>query len=206
MREWALFRRIYYARDDGSVSARPLPDGVRFLDGGAPAERGRSLTSDGTITGTPLFLAPEAITDPDRVDARSDLYALGGVAYCLLTGVHVFEGASVVEVCAHHLHTRPAPPSERLGRALPPALEVLVLQCLEKDPKRRPSSARALLERLAEDLDTGDWSEAAAFEWWREREARRAAAARPASSVAASSPGLTQALTVELRGREPVRS
>ena len=76
-----------------------------------------SLTGANVITGTPLYLSPEAITSPDAVDARSDLYAVGGVAYYLLTGRYVFEGKTVVEVCGHQLHTAPTPPSERLGHA-----------------------------------------------------------------------------------------
>src|SRR5262249_50663483 len=62
-------------------------------------------TRVGTITGTPLYLAPEAIETPDTMDARADIYALGAVAYYLLTGKHAFWGKSVAEVIAHHLHT-----------------------------------------------------------------------------------------------------
>ncbi len=109
---------------------------------------------------------PRRSARPRSVDARSDLYALGAVAYFLLCGQHVFGGATLVEVCAHHLHTAPASPSERLGRPLPPALEALVLSCLEKDPQRRPASASALERRLAEVASALPWSEAEAREWW----------------------------------------
>jgi serine/threonine-protein kinase len=181
-----------------------VPDVVKVLDFGLVRELGAdgdaSLTTDGVITGTPLFLAPEAIRSPGAVDARSDLYALGGVAYYLLTGVHVFEGANVVEVCSHHLHTTPVPPSERRGAELPAALEALVLQCLEKESARRPASARALLEGLSEDLGAGEWSEEAALAWWSAWQARAAAAGpAPASTPR---PGFTQALTVDVRDRE----
>src|SRR5262249_20066548 len=73
------------------------------------------LTNDNIVRGTPDYMSPEAIRTPDSVDARSDLYALGAVAYLLLTGRVVFEGRTVVEVCDHHLHAKPVAPAERLG-------------------------------------------------------------------------------------------
>ena len=84
------------------------------------------------VSGTPLYLAPESITHPDEVDARSDLYALGAVAYFLLVGKNVFEGATLIEVCSHHLHTPPVRPSVRLGRPVPEGLKTLILALLEK--------------------------------------------------------------------------
>ena len=59
-----------------------------------------ALTMADTITGTPLYMAPETVTAPETVDARADLYALGAVGYWLLTGTHVFGGKSIIEVCA----------------------------------------------------------------------------------------------------------
>src|SRR5690606_31795371 len=84
---------------------------VRELESGATS----GLTRTDTVMGTPLYLSPEAITSPAAVDARSDLYALGAVGYFLLTGEHVFSGRTVVEICSHHLHTEPEPPSSRAG-------------------------------------------------------------------------------------------
>jgi serine/threonine-protein kinase len=124
------------------------------------------------VKGTPLYLSPEAITRPDGVDARSDLYALGALGYFLLTGRHPFEGATVVEVCSHHLHTAPEPPSSRLGGALPADLEAVVLECLEKAPERRPQTAAELAERLEACAVESPWSERDAREWWRRNGAR----------------------------------
>ncbi|MBW2525152.1 MAG: serine/threonine protein kinase, partial [Deltaproteobacteria bacterium] len=127
-----------------------------------------SLTREGTITGTPQYLSPEAIASATSVDARSDLYALGAVGYYMLTGTPVFESGTVVEVCAHHLHTPPTPPSERLGKAILPELEQVVLDCLAKKPEDRPQTAHELTQRLeAIDL-TGQerWTEARARAWW----------------------------------------
>jgi len=100
------------------------------------------------LAGTPLYLPPEAITAPESLDARSDLYSLGALGYFLLTGVPPFPGKSLAEVCGHHVHSAPLPPSVRLGRTLPARLEALILACLEKSPARRPSSAAALRAAL----------------------------------------------------------
>jgi serine/threonine-protein kinase len=147
-----------------------VPDVAKVLDFGLAKDlettNGASLTNLDVIKGTPLYLAPEAITAPGTIDARSDLYALGAVGYYLLAGVNVFEGGTLVEVCSHHLHTRPVPPSIRLGRALPRDLEAVVLACLEKDPAHRPQSADDVAAHLAMCVGVDDWNEARARDWW----------------------------------------
>jgi serine/threonine-protein kinase len=119
-----------------------------------------------TIVGTPLYLAPEGITDPGRVDGRTDLYALGAVGYFLLTGQPVFDGKTVAEVCQQHLDVAPIPPSVRLGAPVPPALEAIVLACLEKAAADRPESALELRDRLRKCPDVGEWEGDAARKWW----------------------------------------
>ena len=131
-----------------------------------PTEVTMAATLGTSLVGTPLFMAPESFRGDGHVDARSDLYALGAVAYLLLTGTPVFSARTVVEVCAHHLHTQPDPPSERLGRLVPPDLERLVLQCLAKSPADRPQSARALRRDLDRCASIDAWSEAEAASWW----------------------------------------
>jgi hypothetical protein len=123
-------------------------------------------TVGATVVGTPLYMAPESISGEGHVDARSDLYALGAVAYWLLTGTPVFKARTVLEVCAHHLHTPPEPPSQRLGRPLSPELDRLVLQCLAKSPVDRPESAHALSRDLDRIASIDPWSEAEASRWW----------------------------------------
>ena len=135
---------------------------VKEVEGPSPA-----LTRDNAITGTPLYMSPEALTSAESVDARSDLYALGAVAYYLLVGEHVFLGQSLIEVCSKHMLELPEPPSARLGRPLPEALERLVLDCLEKKREHRPQSARELLERLAH-VSVEPWDPKQAEAWWRE--------------------------------------
>jgi eukaryotic-like serine/threonine-protein kinase len=119
------------------------------------------------VAGTPLYLSPEAITTPDRLDARSDLYSLGAVAYLLLTGAPLFASRTLVELCAAHLHATPVAPSVRTGRPVDDALEALVLQCLAKDPDERPSSALALDEALGACPPAGTWTPDDARAWWR---------------------------------------
>ncbi|HVJ21687.1 MAG TPA: serine/threonine-protein kinase [Polyangiaceae bacterium] len=136
---------------------------VKSIDRGALDP---GVTTTNTITGTPLYMAPEAIEAPDAVDARSDLYALGAVAWFMLVGRPVFEGATVVAVCGHHLHTPPRRPSEALGRPLPEDLQDVVMACLEKKPASRPQDARALRAKLERCAAAGGWTGEHAAEWW----------------------------------------
>jgi len=163
------------------------PDVAKVLDFGLARELEArddlSLTGDNAILGTPLFLPPEALTDPESVGPQSDLYALGVVAYYLLTGVHVFEGKTVFEICSQHLHATPVSPSERAGRAFPAGLESIVMDCLRKEPARRPQGA-AELDRLLASSGAGPWTEGEAHEWWRRRRARGSSAAAPAAAEA----------------------
>jgi len=140
------------------------------------------LTQAGVLTGTPLYMAPEAITTPEQIDARSDLYSLGAVGYFLLTGTHVFEGRSAMEVCSQHLQTPPQKPSARLGVPVPEDLEGLLLECLEKPPAHRPQTAKALKARLERCACAADWNEDRARQWWLEhREKLRPEAATPST-------------------------
>jgi eukaryotic-like serine/threonine-protein kinase len=161
-----------------------VPDTVKLVDFGlvkhlVPSQ-GVELTQTDAITGTPQYMAPESILDPTSIDHRVDLYALGGVGYFLLCGRSPFEGASVLEVCGHHLHTPAEPPSRKLGTELPAALEALVLGCLEKKPEQRPRDADELYQALLECARTLPWSLADARSWWSEfREAERTGSRAP---------------------------
>jgi eukaryotic-like serine/threonine-protein kinase len=183
------------------------PDVAKVVDFGLVRDlaAGRALTSSGLdlITGTPLYLSPEAITAPDRVDGRSDLYALGALGYYLLAGRNVFEGATVVEVCAHHLHTQPAPPSAALGRPLPADLEAVLLSCLEKDPARRPQTASHLEDALLACESAAEWGEREARRWWRSNAGRvRELRARPARGGGSPMPTLAVSLEERLEAEE----
>lgn len=139
---------------------------VKDIGAGGEATSLDALTHANSVAGTPQFMAPEAITTPEKVDGRTDLYALGAVAYFLVTGGDVFEGRTVLEVCSHHLHTAPEPPSARIDGTLPADLEAVILGCLAKSPADRPADARALMAALAACGDAGAWGEADARAWW----------------------------------------
>jgi serine/threonine protein kinase len=114
--------------------------------------------------GTPAYMAPEMALG-EAVDGRADIYALGCVAYYLLTGQLVFEAEKAFQMIAKHLQTAPVPPSERTDQAISPELERLILKCLAKSPADRPQSAALLVESL-EWIVTDKWGEDEAREWW----------------------------------------
>jgi serine/threonine-protein kinase len=152
-----------------------LADQVKVLDFGIArpiGESTRELTRTGSLTGTPLYIAPERIQNPQDADPRSDLYSLGAVAYLLLAGRNVFEGNGPAEVLMQSLSAVPPPPSRIRGTPLPAALERLVLDLLAKKPADRPASAAETARRLRgiETLDS--WDAAAAEAWWNEHDAR----------------------------------
>jgi serine/threonine-protein kinase len=134
----------------------------------APDPEQAKLTGINQITGTPHYIAPEAITDPDSVDARSDIYALGATAFFLLTGEEVFRGKGIVEVCSQHLHKEPDSPSQRRGEPVGDALEAAIMQCLSKAPEDRPPSATALAQLLADGSGLEAWGPEDAAKWWSE--------------------------------------
>jgi serine/threonine protein kinase len=141
---------------------------VKSVDTDTDAVRSQVSVSN-VITGTPLYMSPETILSPDSVDGRSDLYALGAVAWFLLVGRPPFEGETIIEVCAKHLHEPPPRPSDALGQAIAGDLEEIVLGCLQKRPEARPSDARELRARLERCSVAGTWTAARASEWWSTR-------------------------------------
>jgi eukaryotic-like serine/threonine-protein kinase len=144
-----------------------VPDFVKVVDFGLVKEiaRNENVTAAGSIAGTPAYLAPEALTDPDSIGPPSDLYAVGALGYFLVTGHPVFEGKTVLEVCSHHLHSVPPPPSKRTERPVSQELERILLSCLEKAPADRPKSARALADSLSS-LPHEEWAHGDALAWW----------------------------------------
>jgi serine/threonine-protein kinase len=125
------------------------------------------LTTEGTTTGTPAFMAPEAVYEADRMDARSDLYALGCVGYWLVTGRLVFERDTPIQTLLSHLNDKPVAPSKRATQPIPEEFDRAILDCLEKDPARRPASAEELGKRLQGCLGTmAPWTVDDARAWW----------------------------------------
>jgi len=174
-----------------------VPDTVKVLDFGLVKsidnpEIDGNITQANAIVGTPHYLAPETISDPDDIGAPSDVYALGAIGFFLVTGREVFTGQTVIELCSKHLSTAPASPSAVLGEAIDPGFEALILRCLEKRPDDRPRDG-AVLAHAIEQLELAGWTVDDARAWWRELPKKREGAIE-------SKPTPTQ-LTVSIKGR-----
>ena len=124
------------------------------------------LTVDGGLAGTPSYMAPEIAVGDGEFDVKIDIYALGCVAYWLLTGNLVFEADSSMKMVLKHIQNEPEPPSKRSELSIPEQLEELVMACLAKDPAERPQSAEEVAQRLEQiELDQ-PWNRARADQWW----------------------------------------
>jgi len=141
-------------------------DHVKVLDFGLVVQQTDSrLTSKDSLYGTPETMAPEQIRG-EELTPQTDLYALGCVAYQLLSGHRVFDGRNVHMTVMGHLNDEPAP----LGQD---DLSRLVMECLAKAPEARPSSAKELRSRLLQCSCAGGWSEEDARAWWSTKSADR---------------------------------
>jgi serine/threonine-protein kinase len=109
--------------------------------------RKSDLTQTFALLGTPFYMAPEQAISSHMVTPSADVYSLGAILYHLLTGHPPFTGDTPMEVL-HRAENQPAPRPRLTNRRIPPDLETICLKCLEKDPKRRYSSALALAEDL----------------------------------------------------------
>jgi eukaryotic-like serine/threonine-protein kinase len=182
-----------------------VPDMVKVLDFGlvrtvAQADETSldAIESD-TLAGTPNYISPEAVESPAETDARSDLYSVGAVAYYLVTGQEVFQGETLAELLRKRLEEKPLPPSMRVGRAICPHLEALIMSCLERDPEQRPQSARQLIALLAASPRIADWPVGQRAAWWMShREA--ISAAREMEAVPVDS---NQAVEIDVEDRVP---
>lgn len=144
-------------------------DVVKVLDFGLAKplnEMGASdLTQDGAITGSPHFMSPEQVVEDEAPDARSDVYALGCVAYFALTGRPPFHDDKMLKILFAHANQPPVPPSE-LRDDLPADLEKVVLRCLEKKRQDRYQSTGELCEAFAACEAADKWNRYGAAYWW----------------------------------------
>jgi hypothetical protein len=144
-----------------------MPDVAKVVDFGLATEVTTDTgASTQIIVGTPAYLAPELVTDPNAIGPAVDLYALGCVAYFLLTGKKVFEAKSDVDLCIQHVTKAPVPPSQAANVHVPRQLEEIVMQCLAKQPGNRPTSATDLADKLRAIGPYEDWDDARATAWW----------------------------------------
>lgn len=144
-----------------------VPDVAKLVDFGlvtALPPVGR-LSVDGPVIGTPRYVAPEMLGAEARVTPATDFYALGLVAFYLLTGRHAFDGPGCAEILLKQ-QREAAPSLVELG--VPRDLSTVVAWCLEKAPADRPADASALRAALARCADAARWDAEAAHRWWQD--------------------------------------
>jgi DNA-binding NtrC family response regulator len=145
-------------------------DFLKVLDFGVVSRQARestvSITVTGIVLGTPAFLAPELVSGDGSFDGRADIYALGCVAFWLLTGRPPFEAGDAMSMLMHHSNTTPLPPSAMSEETIPADVDALVLECLSKAPAQRPANADVLLERLSKLSVADRWEPRHARGWW----------------------------------------
>jgi eukaryotic-like serine/threonine-protein kinase len=147
-------------------------DVAKLLDFGLVRPASTALAPDpsgeGRILGTPLYMSPEQAQGERTLDARSDIYSLGAVAYFLLTGQPPFNEGTAIAALIAHARDEASPPSH-LRDDLPEDLDHIVMRCLAKAPADRYPDAESLEQALAECSCAGKWDKYQANRWWQER-------------------------------------
>jgi serine/threonine-protein kinase len=123
------------------------------------------LTRDGVFPGSPAFMSPEQALGREQLDARSDIYNVGAVAYFLMTGKLPFDRQSAVQMLHAHAY-EPLVPSKEFKEGVPADLQGVIVRCLEKDPDRRYESAITLDKALAACESASQWTAERAEAWW----------------------------------------
>jgi serine/threonine-protein kinase len=129
------------------------------------SESNSQLTTEGSVTGSPLFMSPEQATGEENVDGRSDIYSLGAVMYYILTGRPPFAYDNPFKAMIAHASEAPRAPRQ-LNPDVPEALDEIVMRCMEKDPEHRFQDVLALGRALGEVELDDPWSSDRAAEWW----------------------------------------
>jgi len=147
-------------------------DFVKVLDFGLVKPEAALDTNDpgpthvDRVGGTPAFMSPEQALGKGQLDGRSDIYALGCVAYWLVTGSLVFPRPTAMAMAVAHSQTEPEPPSHRTELPIPPEFDALILECLAKSPADRPPTAELLAHRLETLPGLPEWDRSRARDWW----------------------------------------
>jgi serine/threonine protein kinase len=161
-----------------------------------------NLTTEATVACTPAYAAPEIARGEASYDHRVDIYAIGCVGYWLVTGKRVFEATSLMQMLFDHASTPPPRPQTRTELPIPPDFEQLIMDCLEKDPARRPVAASVLAQRLSTCQVPEPWTRDRAERWW-QTHVPTPARNRPLADVLIShegTPNVVRALRPRRRG------
>jgi eukaryotic-like serine/threonine-protein kinase len=142
------------------------------------------LSREGQVLGTPLFMSPEQARGRE-LDARSDIYSVGAVAYYLLTGRPPFDEDDAIAVMIAHARDPVKPPSD-VRAGIGDDLDRVVLRCLSKNPSDRFPDAATLERALGECACSSDWDQELAARWWCDQRRGRAAS-KPATTLAPAS-------------------
>ncbi|MBW3540980.1 MAG: serine/threonine protein kinase [Planctomycetes bacterium] len=160
---------LFAARRGGLYDVTKLLDFGLVRQQKAPGQGGAGqsleITQEGTISGSPLYMAPEQATGETIPDQRSDIYALGAVAYFLVTARPPFMGTNPLQVMIAHARDEATPPS-KLNPEVPADLEAVILKCLSKRPADRYQTAAELRAVLTSCAAAGRWTEREANAWW----------------------------------------
>ena len=147
-----------------------LQDVAKLLDFGlarmeSTGALGSGLTQAGMIYGTPSYMSPEQAAGLLTIDARSDIYSLGALAYFLVTSEPPFVRNSVAQTLAAHMD-EPVTPLRRLNSAVPPDFETVVMRCLAKNPDDRFPDAASVDRALSTCCAGSEWTQVEATNWW----------------------------------------
>jgi serine/threonine protein kinase len=142
------------------------------------------LSREGTVAGSPLYMAPEQVLQSNPPDRRTDIYGLGAVAYFMLTGRPPFLGDNAMAVMIAHARD-PVAPLSQFRADIPGDLEHVVLRCLAKKPDDRYPDTPSLADALDRCADAPNWSPRHAAEWW-----QNLPAPNPGAIAANAQPGL----------------
>lgn len=142
---------------------------VKQVDAATPR-----VTVAEAVHGTPLYIPPERLRDPRHADARTDIYAVGGVAFNLLTAQDPYRGRTTMELCFQVLNSQPPRASSLAPHPIPPQLDALVEVCLAKDPDHRPPDIDTMMNTLDKLATRLPWTQEQARRWWSAHSARTA--------------------------------